>query len=259
MKAALQFDPSLDVVINRLPHAFVRRASAVRARRQPRSGRRPASAGPRADRRPVGTEAGRPAAAEPPTEGRHRGDPPAGAGLGPTGALVIFPEGGNFTPVAVAARASARLEESRRYEEARRARSMANLLPPRSGGAFAAIDSAPTADVIFVAHTGLDDLITVGRRLAGPADGAGHQGQVVAGAGRPRCRASGTRSCAGCTTGGSASTRGSPRIVRSGPRSLRPLRATRRCGDLGAGSRGISEVSACRPRFARYPRARVAR
>src|SRR5258705_11742105 len=39
---------------------------------------------------------------------------------------------------------------------------MANLLPPRSGGAFAAIDAAPTADVVFVAHTGLDDLITVG-------------------------------------------------------------------------------------------------
>ena len=39
---------------------------------------------------------------------------------------------------------------------------MPNLLPPRSGGAFAAIDAAPTADVIFVAHTGLDDLITVG-------------------------------------------------------------------------------------------------
>ena len=38
---------------------------------------------------------------------------------------------------------------------------MANLLPPRAGGAFAAIDSAPTADVIFVAHTGLDDLITM--------------------------------------------------------------------------------------------------
>jgi hypothetical protein len=38
---------------------------------------------------------------------------------------------------------------------------MPNLLPPRAGGAFAAIDAAPTADVIFVAHTGLDDLVTV--------------------------------------------------------------------------------------------------
>jgi hypothetical protein len=38
---------------------------------------------------------------------------------------------------------------------------MEYLLAPRSGGAIAAIDAAPTADVIFVAHTGLDDLITV--------------------------------------------------------------------------------------------------
>jgi 1-acyl-sn-glycerol-3-phosphate acyltransferase len=83
------------------------------------------------------------------------------AGLGPTGALVIFPEGGNFTPSRWR-RGISQLERSQRYEQASRARGMANLLPPRSGGAFAAIDAAPTADVVFVAHTGLDDLITVG-------------------------------------------------------------------------------------------------
>jgi 1-acyl-sn-glycerol-3-phosphate acyltransferase len=83
------------------------------------------------------------------------------AGLGPTGALVIFPEGGNFTPSRWS-RGISQLERTRHYGEARRARGMANLLPPRSGGAFAAIDAAPTADVVFVAHTGLDDLITVG-------------------------------------------------------------------------------------------------
>jgi hypothetical protein len=81
--------------------------------------------------------------------------------LGPDGAVVIFPEGGNFTPGRWR-RGIRQLEERRRFEEARRARGMANLLPPRSGGAFAAIDAAPTADVIFVAHTGLDDLVTVG-------------------------------------------------------------------------------------------------
>ncbi len=81
--------------------------------------------------------------------------------LGPVGALVIFPEGGNFTPRRWR-RGIAALEAKRRFQEARRARGMANLLPPRAGGAFAAIDSAPTADVIFVAHTGLDDLITMG-------------------------------------------------------------------------------------------------
>jgi len=39
---------------------------------------------------------------------------------------------------------------------------MAHLLPPRPGGALAAIGAAPTADVIFVAHTGLEDVITLG-------------------------------------------------------------------------------------------------
>jgi len=157
MKAALQFDPSIDVVINRLPHAFVRprRAAAAEADELPRP-------------RPPATtlvEVG-------PTDG----EAPGGgltdtvvieeirrlaAGLGPTGALVIFPEGGNFTP-ARRRRGIRRLEESRRFILARRARGLANLLPPRSGGVYAAIDAAPTADVIFVAHTGLDDLITVG-------------------------------------------------------------------------------------------------
>jgi hypothetical protein len=83
------------------------------------------------------------------------------AGLGPTGALVLFPEGGNFTPSRWI-RGIKQLERARHYGQARRARGMANLLPPRSGGAFAAIDAAPTADVVFVAHTGLDDLVTVG-------------------------------------------------------------------------------------------------
>jgi 1-acyl-sn-glycerol-3-phosphate acyltransferase len=134
MKAALQFDPSLDVVINRLPHAFVRPRKQV-----------PAQTGE----------------TESPLEGAVSEEiRRLAAGLGPTGALVIFPEGGNFTPGRWR-RGIAQLEQKRRFEEARRARGMANLLPPRAGGAFAAIDAAPTADVIFVAHTGLDDLVTV--------------------------------------------------------------------------------------------------
>ena len=72
MKAALQFDPSLDVVINRLPHAF------VHPRRRPR----PTVPQPRSDEEgPVSAEIRR-----------------LSSSLGPTGALVIFPEGGNFTP-----------------------------------------------------------------------------------------------------------------------------------------------------------------
>ena len=136
MKAALQFDPSIDVVINRLPHAFVHPHRTVPAQREE-------------------------------TE-REQADGPViyeirrlASGLDNAGALVIFPEGGNFTPNRWR-RGIRRLEEAQRFREAERARRMANLLPPRSGGAFAAIDAAPNADVIFVAHTGLDDLITVG-------------------------------------------------------------------------------------------------
>jgi 1-acyl-sn-glycerol-3-phosphate acyltransferase len=150
MKAALQFDPSLDVVINRLPHAF------VHPRRRPV----PADAGEIGLGGAPDTTGPAPAAGAP-SEGPVIAEiRRLSASLGPTGALVIFPEGGNFTPSRWR-RGISRLEQDRRHEEARRARAMANLLPPRSGGAFAAIDSAPTADVIFVAHTGLDDLITV--------------------------------------------------------------------------------------------------
>jgi hypothetical protein len=37
---------------------------------------------------------------------------------------------------------------------------MPNLLAPRTGGAFAAIEACPEADVIFVAHAGLDRLVS---------------------------------------------------------------------------------------------------
>jgi 1-acyl-sn-glycerol-3-phosphate acyltransferase len=124
MKAALQFDPGLDVVINRLPNAFV----------PPR----------RAPGNLVIREIERLAAS-----------------LGPTGALVIFPEGGNFTPRR-RLRAIRLLEERRLAEEAARARAMEHLLAPRPGGALAAIAAAPTADVIFVAHTGLEHVVTLG-------------------------------------------------------------------------------------------------
>jgi hypothetical protein len=162
MKAALQLDPSLDVVINRLPHAFVRPPRVDETVIVPR----PAEPALRDAAFEAALDDGGPL----PSGSSVDGHTPsavveeirrlAGA-LGPTGALVIFPEGGNFTP-SRRRRGISRLEQAARLEEARRARGLANLLPPRSGGVFAAIDAAPTADVIFVAHTGLDDLITVG-------------------------------------------------------------------------------------------------
>ncbi|MFA1546747.1 1-acyl-sn-glycerol-3-phosphate acyltransferase [Actinomadura chokoriensis] len=83
------------------------------------------------------------------------------AGLGPRDALLIFPEGGNFSP-ARRRRAIRRLTRLRRTEEATRAAAMRNLMPPRPGGVLAALDSAPSADVVFIAHVGLDDMATVG-------------------------------------------------------------------------------------------------
>ncbi|RKS79842.1 acyltransferase-like protein [Actinomadura pelletieri DSM 43383] len=81
--------------------------------------------------------------------------------LGPRDALVIFPEGGNFTPRR-RRRAIRRLTRLQRRDEAERAAAMRNVMPPRPGGVLAALDSAPTADVVFVAHTGLDHMATVG-------------------------------------------------------------------------------------------------
>src|SRR2546430_4991289 len=49
-----------------------------------------------------------------------------------------------------------RLESLGRNDLAKRAARMPNLLPPRPGGALAAIEACPDADVIFVAHAGLE-------------------------------------------------------------------------------------------------------
>jgi hypothetical protein len=44
---------------------------------------------------------------------------------------------------------------------ASRAEAMTHVLAPRPGGFLAALDAAPDADVVLVAHTGLDHLLTV--------------------------------------------------------------------------------------------------
>jgi 1-acyl-sn-glycerol-3-phosphate acyltransferase len=123
MKASLQFDPSLDVMANRLPNVFISRRHA----------------GERIFTDQIDRLA---------------------RGLDQAGALVIFPEGGNWTPGRWQ-RGIRRLEQLGRRDLAARARSMPNLLPPRAGGALAAITACPGADVIFVAHAGLDRLVTI--------------------------------------------------------------------------------------------------
>ncbi|QIG45242.1 1-acyl-sn-glycerol-3-phosphate acyltransferase [Nocardioides anomalus] len=81
-------------------------------------------------------------------------------GLDQDDAFVIFPEGGNFT-AARRDRAIGRLRKLGLERMARRAEQMTHVLAPRPGGLLAALDAAPDADVVLVAHTGLDHVLTV--------------------------------------------------------------------------------------------------
>ncbi len=75
-------------------------------------------------------------------------------------AFVIFPEGGNFTPER-RRRAIDRLHRLGLDRMAARAEAMTHVLAPRPGGFLAALEAAPEADVVLVAHTGLDHLLTI--------------------------------------------------------------------------------------------------
>lgn len=75
-------------------------------------------------------------------------------------AFVIFPEGGNFT-LGRREHGISRLRKLGMHQMADKAESMDNVLAPRPGGVLAALDAAPGADVLLVAHTGLDHVVTV--------------------------------------------------------------------------------------------------
>jgi 1-acyl-sn-glycerol-3-phosphate acyltransferase len=82
------------------------------------------------------------------------------ADLDQNDAFVIFPEGGNFTPDRKR-RGIERLRKRGLERMARRAEKLTHVLAPKPGGLLAAFDAAPEADVVLVAHTGLDHLVTV--------------------------------------------------------------------------------------------------
>lgn len=117
LRDMLQWAPAIDVALNRLPSVFLRR-------------------GVDGQRDRVARLAG---------------------SLGPGDALLLFPEGRNFTASRRVA-SIARLEERGQHAAAELAREMRHVLYPRPGGAAAAISAAGTAEVVFVAHTGLEDL-----------------------------------------------------------------------------------------------------
>jgi 1-acyl-sn-glycerol-3-phosphate acyltransferase len=126
LKDTLAWDPAIDVILHRLPSRFISP--------NPKQGSR----GPDLE-----TQVGELA-----------------ANLDHNDAFVIFPEGGNFTPER-RHRAIEKLRKLGLEAMARRAERMENVLAPRPGGLLAALDAAPEADVVLVAHTGLDHLSTV--------------------------------------------------------------------------------------------------
>jgi hypothetical protein len=80
-------------------------------------------------------------------------------GLGDQDAFVLFPEGRDFTQ-RLRIRAIEYLKEKGFTRHADKAAGMLNVLPPRHRGPMSAITNAPEADVVFVAHTVLEDIGT---------------------------------------------------------------------------------------------------
>jgi 1-acyl-sn-glycerol-3-phosphate acyltransferase len=70
------------------------------------------------------------------------------------GVLLMFPEGGNFTPQR-RRRALRSLRERGQRTAAAAGERMQHVLPPRPSGTVAALRGHPDADVVFAAHTGL--------------------------------------------------------------------------------------------------------
>jgi 1-acyl-sn-glycerol-3-phosphate acyltransferase len=68
-------------------------------------------------------------------------------------ALLLFPEGGNFSWTRWR-NAIVQLRSSGRLREARRAWRQSHTLPPRAGGAAAAMAGAPRANVLVLTHSG---------------------------------------------------------------------------------------------------------
>jgi len=129
LKDLLQLDPCIDIVLNRLPNRFI-------------------------SPNPV------------PGSGVIESIQTLATDLEPQGALLLFPEGGNFSERRKH-RAIEHLREQGLDQATKTAEGFAHVLPPRPAGAFAAIDASPDAEILFVAHTGLEQLSTVGDLWSG--------------------------------------------------------------------------------------------
>ncbi len=74
-------------------------------------------------------------------------------------ALLLFPEGANWTPHR-RLRAISRLRHDHKSAPARAATLMTNVLPPRPGGVLACLEARPDLAVVVVAHAGLDRVVS---------------------------------------------------------------------------------------------------
>lgn len=120
LKQTLSWDPLIDALLSGIPHAFV----------DPQPGDEGATAAR------IGALA---------------------RGMATDDALLIFPEGGNFSPRRRIG-AIRRLRRRGQTKAAAHAARLRNVLPPHPDGLFSAIEAAPESDVVFVAHTGLEHI-----------------------------------------------------------------------------------------------------
>jgi hypothetical protein len=120
MLAKLQWEPLFDIMLNRLPNRFIKHDPARRDLY-------------------INAIGG------------------LASGLGDQDAFVLFPEGKDFTP-RVRTRAIEYLRGKGHSSAAERAEKMEYVLPPRHNGVMAAIQSAADADIVFVAHSILEDV-----------------------------------------------------------------------------------------------------
>lgn len=129
LKRELLADPCLDVVGHRLPNVFVDRSGLRTTEEVAR----------------VGALA---------------------HDLGSADGVLIYPEGTRFTPEK-RTRALERLARTNDPERFEAATALRHLLPPRPGGPLALLAAAPDADVLLLAHTGLEGLASLRELLSG--------------------------------------------------------------------------------------------
>ncbi len=119
LKESLRWDPGLDLLLGRLPSCFIRRGEGKTPERLA------------ALARTMSTD----------------------------DAILLFPEGGNWTP-GRHSRAIARLLHAGRRQAAADAAENRNVLPPQPTGMLACMSGRADLTVAVVAHTGLEDLVT---------------------------------------------------------------------------------------------------